>query len=288
MTIALPRPWRDRAGALSPLRIAVLAALCLPAAGMLFDLATGELGARPFEDLQDRTGWWAAWILMASLAVTPLRRAWQWAAIVPLRRMIGVGAFAYGAAHLLGYAADWGFDLVHVAGEIAKRLYLTIGFAGVLILSALAATSTDGMVRRLGGARWRALHRLAYAAGAVAVVHYTLQARLDVSGPMTMAGVWLWAMAARGVHRLDPDGRPGPAVWLALAAAAALAAGAGEIAFLSGIKTLPAARVFAANLSIDAGLRPSHVVGLLGLTVAAGSLLRTMGPLARQPRRGAA
>lgn len=288
MPNTLPRPWRDRAGALSPLRIVTLAALCLPAAGMLVDLATGELGARPFEALQDRTGWWAAWILMASLAVTPLRRAWQWAAIVPLRRMIGVGAFAYAAAHVLGYAADWGFDLVHVASEIAKRLYLTIGFAGVLVLSALAATSTDGMIRRLGGFRWRALHRLAYVAGAIAVVHYVLQARLDVGGPMTLAGVYLWAMAARGVQRLDPDGRPGPAVWLALAVLAALAAGAGEVGFLSGIKTLPAARVLAANLSVDAGLRPAHAVGLMGLAVALGAALRTAGPLARRPRHGTA
>ena len=284
MLHALPRPWRDRAGALSPLRIVVLAALCLPAAFMLADLATGELGARPFEALQDRTGWWAAWILMASLAVTPLRRAWQWAAIVPLRRMIGVGAFAYAGAHLLGYAADWGFDLVHVAGEIVRRLYLTIGFVGVLILAALAATSTDGMIRRLGGARWRALHRLAYAAGAIAVVHYLLQARLDVSGPMTMMGVYLWAMAARGVQRLAPDGRPGPAVWLALAVVAGLAAGGGEILYLSGIKNIAATRVLAANLSIDAGLRPGHVVALLGIAVAAGAALRTAGPFARRPR----
>jgi methionine sulfoxide reductase heme-binding subunit len=280
-----PRPWRDRAGELSALRIAVLCALCLPAATMVADLATGSLGARPFEALQDRTGWWAAWILMASLAVTPLRRAWHWPAIVPLRRMIGVAAFAYAAAHVIGYAADWGFDLVHVAGEVAKRLYLTVGFAGVLILSTLAATSTDGMIRRLGGVRWRALHRLAYAAGAIAVTHYVLQARLDVSGPMTMAGVFLWAMAARGVQRLDPDGRPGPAVWFALALLAAAVAGAGEVGFLSGIKSLPASRVLAANLSIDAGLRPAQMVLIAGLSVALGAALRSAGPLARRRSR---
>jgi hypothetical protein len=190
-----------------------------------------------------------------------------------------------GAGTKIGYAADWGFDLVHVAGEVVKRLYLTVGFAGVLILAALGATSTDGMIGRLGGVRWRALHRLAYAAGAIAVTHYVLQARLDVSGPMTMAGVFLWAMAARGVQRLDPDGRPGPAIWFALALLAAIVAGVGEVGFLSGIKSLPASRVLAANLSIDAGLRPAQMVLILGLSVALGAALRSAGPLARRRSR---
>jgi len=134
-----PTPWLDRHGRWSWLRGAVLLGVCLPAALMLGDLAAGTLGARPFEELQDRTGFWAAWLLMASLAVTPLRRAWRWPRLVPLRRMIGVAAAAYALAHLLGYALDRGMDVAYVASEIAKRAYLVIGFAGVLGLSVLAA-----------------------------------------------------------------------------------------------------------------------------------------------------
>ena len=104
--------------------------------------------------------------LMISLAVTPLRRIARFNQLVDVRRMIGVGAFVYAAAHISLYVADQMFDLWKVASEIVLRLYLTIGFVALLGLAALAATSTDGMVRRLGGKRWQRLHQAIYGIGA--------------------------------------------------------------------------------------------------------------------------
>src|SRR6185295_6134271 len=99
---------------------------------------------------------------MISLAVTPLRRVARFNHLVDVRRMIGVGAFVYAAAHISLYVADQMFDLWKVASEIVLRLYLTIGFIALLGLMALAATSTDAMVRRLGAKRWQRLHQAIY------------------------------------------------------------------------------------------------------------------------------
>src|SRR4029078_3805314 len=97
---------------------------------------------------------------MTSLAITPLRRIARFNLLVDVRRMIGVGAFIYAATHLSLYVADHMFHLVEVVSEIALRLYLTIGFPALLGLTALAITSTDGMVRRIGGRRWQHLHNI--------------------------------------------------------------------------------------------------------------------------------
>lgn len=285
-----PTPWLDRQGRWSWLRGAVLLAVCLPAARMLAELAAGTLGARPFEELQDRTGFWAAWLLMASLAVTPLRRAWRWPQLVPLRRMIGVASAAYALAHLAGFALDRGLDLAYVASEIARRAYLAVGFAGVLGLSVLAATSTDGMVRRLGGPGWRRLHRLAYVLGLVAVVHYLLQVRLDASGPVLMAGVYLWLMATRVVAARDPDRIPPPLSWAALAVSVGAATVGGEALGLWLWRGFPPEAVLAANLSLDPyapwwGVRPGAAVLAAGLLVALGAALRR-GAGSRRRARG--
>ena len=149
--------WRDAAGRLSPLRIAVLAFLFVPVAVAIYDFNTEGFGARPLNNVIHRTGYWALIFLMTSLAVTPLRRIARFNLLVDVRRMIGVGAFVYAATHISLYVADQMFDLWKVASEIALRLYLTIGFTALLGLTALAVTSTDGMVRRLGGKRWQRL-----------------------------------------------------------------------------------------------------------------------------------
>jgi len=100
--------------------------------------------------------------VIISLAITPLRRIARYGALVDVRRMIGVGAFCYAVAHILFNIANEKFNVVKVATEIVLRLYLTIGFISFLGLTALAVTSTDGMVRRLGGRRWQRLHQLIY------------------------------------------------------------------------------------------------------------------------------
>src|SRR5262249_56590025 len=109
-----------------------------------------------------------------SLAVPPARNLLPWPRLLLVRRMVGVAAFVYVAAHLALYVVDQAFDLEKVVVEIALRFYLTIGFSALAILSAMAATSTDAMMRRLGGGRWRRLHQLAYGGGGFAVLPFFL------------------------------------------------------------------------------------------------------------------
>jgi len=132
--------WRDAAGRLSPLRIAVLVFLLVPVAVAIADFNTEGFGARPLNNVIHRTGYWALIFLMTSLAITPLRRIARFNLLVDVRRMIGVGAFVYAATHISLYFADQMFDVWKVASEIVRRLYLTIGFTALLGLSALAVT----------------------------------------------------------------------------------------------------------------------------------------------------
>ena len=189
-------PWLDHGGRLSPFKAAVFILLLLPAAYVGWQLATHGY-ARPYILANHDLGDWAIRLLFVALAVTPLRQSLGLPRLIQLRRMIGVAAFCYALAHFVFFALDKSLQLGVVAREIALRYYLTIGFAGLLILLALAATSTDGMIRRMGGKRWAALHRLVYGAGALAVVHFFIQSKADVAEPFVMGGLFLWLMLWR-------------------------------------------------------------------------------------------
>ena len=189
--------WRDGGGGLSALRIGTLAFLLLPVAIATYDYATVGFGPRPINDVIHRTGYWALLFLMTSLAVTPLRRIARFGQLLDVRRMIGVGAFAYAVAHIMLYVVDQKYDLWKVGSEIVLRLYLTIGFVALLGLAVLAVTSTDGMVRRLGGKRWQRLHQVVYAISLLALIHFFQQTKADVWLPTLVAGLFGWMMGYR-------------------------------------------------------------------------------------------
>src|SRR5690242_21190809 len=128
----------------------VFAALFVPAAGTAYGYLTDALGARPLIEANHQTGLWMIRFFLLALAITPLRQILQWPRLLLVRRMIGVAAFVYGLAHISLYTADEKFALGTVGSEIVLRIYLTIGFTALVGLGLLAATSTDGMVRRLG------------------------------------------------------------------------------------------------------------------------------------------
>jgi methionine sulfoxide reductase heme-binding subunit len=156
-----------------------------------------RFGARPINDLIHRAGYWALMFLMAALAVTPLTRIARFGALMDVRRMIGVGAFAYAAAHICLYVFDQTFDLVKVASEIVLRLYLTIGFTALVGLTALAVTSTDGWVKELGPQRWTRLHQTIYAIALLALIHFFQQTKADEWLPTFVAGLCTWMMGYR-------------------------------------------------------------------------------------------
>jgi len=155
--------WRDRRGRLSPLRAGTLALLLLPLAKALFQANEIAHGARPLNELIHRAGFWALIFLGVTLAVTPFRRVFRYGNLIDIRRMIGVGTFCYIATHLTLFFADQSYDPGKFIHEISHRVYLIVGATAWVGLAVLAATSTDGMVRRLGGLRWRRLHQIIYA-----------------------------------------------------------------------------------------------------------------------------
>jgi len=200
--------------------------------------------------------------------------------IVGVRRMLGIGTFAYALAHLVLYVVDQHGDLAQVAREIALRFYLTIGFVALLALSALAATSTDAMIRRLGP-NWRRLHALVYPLTVLALLHAFIQSKIDVSEAAISTGVFLWLMAWRLARRSGrmPTGTAGLLGLAVFAAAATAIVEVGWYAAATGVRPM---RVLAANIDPALFPRPAAVVLMLGLAVTlAAAVLRRWAPPAR-------
>jgi len=152
----------------------IFAAALIPAAALVADAVRGELTANPIEYITHTTGDWAIRFLVITLAVTPIRRLTGWNPIIKLRRMLGLFSFFYATLHFLTwFVLDWFFDFRQMAADVAKRPFITLGMATFVMLLALAATSTQGSVRRMGR-RWTQLHRLIYVAAVTALFHFWL------------------------------------------------------------------------------------------------------------------
>jgi sulfoxide reductase heme-binding subunit YedZ len=186
----------------------VHAAALAPLAWMVGAALTDGLGADPVAELTHRTGAWALRLLLACLAMTPLRRLLDAPWPIRFRRMLGLYAFFYACLHLAVYVVlDLGGYWPQVLEDIAKRPYITVGFSAWLLLLPLAATSTQGWMRRLGR-RWGQLHRAVYVAAALGVLHFWWGVKADVREPLLYAGIlallfaarlaWRWRMRARG------------------------------------------------------------------------------------------
>jgi len=144
-----------------------------------------SLGANPIEVITHSTGDWTLILILATLAITPLRRITRQYWLISLRRMIGLFAFFYGTLHFLTYIwLDKFFDLHEMFKDIAKRPFITIGFSAYLLLIPLALTSTAWSIRRLGGKNWQRLHRLIYLTGILGVIHYAWLVKADHRKPI--------------------------------------------------------------------------------------------------------
>ena len=163
----------------------LLFALCLaPLGALLLGAYRGSLGANPVEFITHATGDWTIRFLVITLAVTPLRRMLGLPQLIQFRRMLGLFAFLYGGLHFLTYVwLDKFFDVHEMVKDVAKRPFVTAGFTALMLMIPLAVTSTTGWIRRLGGRRWQALHRLVYASAIAAVVHYYWLVKSDVRLP---------------------------------------------------------------------------------------------------------
>ena len=265
-------PWLDRAGRPSALKAGTFALVLLPGLWMAFEGTAGWLGPKPLTEALHQSGTWAVRLLLLSLAVTPFRRVAQWGKLIAVRRMLGLAVLAYAALHLALYVVDQHGDIVRVATEISLRFYLTVGFVALVGFAVLGATSTDGMIRKIGGKRWQTLHRSVYAFGALALLHFMLQAKLDISQPVLMLGLFLNLMGWRLLQRRGLGDRV--SALLGLAVTASLGAAVVEAAWYAAFNRLSAIDVLAANFATDDGLRPAIWVLLAGLAVAAVRLVR--------------
>lgn len=278
-------PWTDRQGRFSGLRAAAFALLLVPALMLLYAAWMHQLGSKPWTQAIHQTGTWTVRILIATLAVSPFRRLFDWGKLIGIRRMLGLGVMAYALGHLTLYCIDMAFDWGLIVSEIVKRFYLTIGFVALIGLVAQGVTSTDGMIRRLGK-NWQRLHNLVYPIAMLALLHFALQSKIDVTEPVLMSGLFLLLMLYRGLYRWKLP------VSVPLLAGLALLAGlltagleAGWYAATSGVS---AWLVFQANADIltyqdYASIRPAHWVALAGLVVALSHGLRARN--ARPPRQ---
>ena len=151
----------------------LLALMLLPALRLLLGAATDSLGPNPAEALIRGSGDWVLRALVLTLAVTPLREWTGWSGLARFRRMLGLYAFFYGVAHFLSYAwLDMGLDATGIVRDIAKRPFILVGTAALMLMAPLAATSFNRAIKALGAARWKALHKSVYAIVLLGLLHF--------------------------------------------------------------------------------------------------------------------
>jgi len=171
-------------------KLLVLINGAVPLALLVWDQWHHRLGANPQNFLILTTGMMTLIFLVLTMALTPLRKVTGWNWLIQFRRMLGLYAFFYGCLHFLCFfSLDRGFSVSSTLTEMVKRKYLIVGSTALLVMLPLAITSTNAMIKRLGGKRWRALHRLAYVAAVCGVIHFYMQVKADVRLPLMFATV---------------------------------------------------------------------------------------------------
>ncbi len=187
------------------MRALLLLACLAPLAHLAWQGWHQDLGANPIEYITHRTGDWTLRFLLITLAVTPARRLVD---LIRFRRMLGLAAFFYGSLHLLTFLwLDKFFDLREIAKDVVKRPFITAGAAAFLAMVPLAVTSTAGWIRRLGGKRWRRLHRLIYFSALAGVVHYYWLVKSDVRLPVLYGAILALLLGYRYAARRIFPGR---------------------------------------------------------------------------------
>lgn len=175
----------------------VFVAALLPLAWLIRRTLTNDLGVNPAETLQLQTGLWSLRFLLATLAITPIRRLTRWHRIIQYRRMLGLFAFFYATLHLLTYVIlDQYFAFDAIIADVIKRPFITAGMLAFVLMIPLALTSTKGWIRRLGR-RWQTLHRLIYISGIAAALHFVWKVKVAIGEPVYYAAVLAVLLAFR-------------------------------------------------------------------------------------------
>jgi methionine sulfoxide reductase heme-binding subunit len=184
-----PYPW---------LEPGVLVGALVPLVAIAVRGLRGELGANPIAQALNQLGLLTLVLLIAALACTPAKIVFGWTWPLRIRRMLGLLAFFYATLHVATYTGlDQVFDWAAIWKDVSKRKFIFVGFAAFVLLIPLALTSTNAAVKRLGFARWKRLHRLAYVAPALGVLHFFWRVKKDVSEPLTYGAVLAVLLAVR-------------------------------------------------------------------------------------------
>ncbi|MFG1464798.1 ferric reductase-like transmembrane domain-containing protein [Xanthobacter sp. DSM 24535] len=264
--------FHERNGKFSPELTLTLLGAAVPVLWLAGRALAGDLGGRPVAAAINFTGLWAIRFLLLSLAVTPVRRLFHWPKLVLARRNIGLAALFYAALHLGLFVVDQGYSVSAAAREIILRFYLTIGAVAVALLLALGATSFDRIIRRMGAKRWNALHASVYAVAILAVAHFIIQSKLDVTQAMIMGGLLILLFVYRIIFHLT--NRVGPMLFAVLAGVSAILTALGEVAFYGLFTGIDPWLVAMANLQPQYGVSPALWVLATGLAVAAAAGVR--------------
>src|SRR5829696_5064148 len=181
----------------------------LPLVFLAYDGSRGNLGANPLEFFLRSTGVLTLVFIVVTLSVSPLRKIFGWNGLIKYRRMLGLYAFFYGCVHLTTYSVfDKGLDVAAIIADVFKRPFIAVGMSALLLMVPLAATSTNGMVKRLGGKRWSNLQKLIYAVAILGVVHFWMIVKSDVFYPAIFAFVVAVLLGYRVIMKLRPDAVP--------------------------------------------------------------------------------
>ena len=190
-------------------KLVVFVNALVPLVLLLWDVYQKRVGPNPLEFATRTTGMLTLIFLSLTVAVTPLRKIFGINSLVKIRRMLGLFAFFYGALHLLTYVwFDRSFDLISVGQDVAKRPFILAGMTAFLLMIPLAITSTNKMVKRLGGKRWALLHRLVYFAAIAGVVHFWMLVKSDIRLPLTFAFILVFLLGFRLFAKYAPSAPP--------------------------------------------------------------------------------
>ena len=260
---------REKSGRWSPEKIIAFAGACIPALWLAWRAWNGDLNpARPVNEAIHSIGNYTIWLIVLSLAISPARRLFNAPKLINMRRTLGVTAFCYAVVHLTLYIVQEKYDFLKVTTEIVLRIYLTIGFVALVGLTALAITSTDGMVKRLGGERWNRLHKLVYPIAVLGIIHFMMQTKVDITESVMVGGFVIWLLGYRAMHRYV--GAVGTISQIALTLIASALTAFAEAAWYGATTGVMWWRVFSANLDADIwslSFRPAQWVLIVGLAV---------------------
>jgi len=214
-------PWFDAAGRFSVVKLLTMVLAALPAGWMAMEFSSGNWDfPSPYVPLIYHSGLWATYLLLLSLLVTPLRRLTGWGRLAQLRRMLGVACFLYCLLHVVAWFGLRFWDWASLGNEGLTRPSLWVATLSLLVLMALAATSFDTAIRRMGAGRWKQLHRLVYGAAFLAVLHFLMSPGSLQGTPFLMAGAYVWLMGWRWLESRRLGTSPAALAGLGAAASA--------------------------------------------------------------------